>query len=168
MPDNAFFKAPWGKTLRTLTGLTCLLLLGIVLLGLFTGPSAEMVWVTLMVLMPLGILATSALFTVRGYTLTQQTLQIQRLMWANAMSLADLQSAHVEPKAMNNSLRLWGNGGLFAFTGYFRNQKLGRYQAFATDLEQTVVLTFPNRKIVLSPHSPDEFVNSILKRCSDE
>ncbi|NER82905.1 MAG: hypothetical protein F6K42_25785 [Leptolyngbya sp. SIO1D8] len=165
--SDVTFKAPWGRTLLTITTLVCGLLLGIVLLGIVTGPRDQLIWGLLMVVMPLAILAGSALLTVRRYTLTGKTLKVQRLLWVTIIPLVDLHSARVEPNAMQNSIRVFGNGGLFAFTGRFRNQKLGAYEAFATDLEQTVVLTFPNRKIVLSPDTPDKFVESVLQRRAD-
>ncbi len=52
-----------------------------------------------------------------------------------------------------------GNGGLFSFTGFFRNKALGTYRAFVTDPRKTVVLHFPRRTVVISPGSPKEFVH---------
>lgn len=161
---GSFFKAPWGNTLIAITALTCILLLGIVLLGLLTGPRAQPIWIGLMIVMPLTILVMTGLLTVRGYTLTANTLRVQRLLWDTKIALIDLQTAEVAPQAMRNSLRTWGNGGLFSFTGHFRSQKLGAYEAFATDLTRTVVLTFPNRRVVLSPENPEAFVHRVLQR----
>lgn len=161
---SSFFKAPWGNTLIAITALTCILLLAIVLLGLLTGPRSQPLWIGLMVVMPLTILSITGLLTIRGYTLTASTLRVQRLFWDTKIALTDLQTAEVDPQAMQNSLRTWGNGGLFSFSGRFRNQKLGAYEAFATDLKRTVVLTFPNRRIVLSPENPEAFVHRVLQR----
>jgi hypothetical protein len=54
-----------------------------------------------------------------------------------------------------------GNGGFFAFTGYFRNKELGAYRAFMTDRRLAVVLRFPDRVIVVSPDRPEDFVSAI-------
>jgi hypothetical protein len=56
---------------------------------------------------------------------------------------------------------LFGNGGLFSFTGLFRNRSLGTYRAFLTDLHRTVVLHFSKRTVVLSPSAPDDFVHDV-------
>lgn len=162
-----FFAAPWGSRLIAFTVLGSGLLLGIPLLGVLTGPREEPSWWLLMVAMPLLIWVTTALCTVRGYVLAGDTLQVQRLGWQTRLSLQDLQSADYRPYAMRRSLRLLGNGGLFSFTGQFRNAELGRYRAFVTDLEHTVVLTFPDRKIVLSPEQPGEFVDRVWSRQAD-
>jgi hypothetical protein len=67
----------------------------------------------------------------------------------------------MDPEAMSGSIRLAGNGGLFAFTGLYRSRRLGNYRAFATDPENSVVLTFSERIIVVTPNDPRGFVESI-------
>jgi len=162
--SDRFFAAPWGNTLIAMTVLGSVLLLGIPLVGLLTAPRADLGWWLLMMVLPVLIWAIAALFTIRGYVLTDDTLQVQRFGWQTTISLQDLRSADDRPQAMRHSWRLLGNGGLFSFTGKFRNHALGTYRAFVTDLEHTVVLTFPDRKIVLSPANPGEFVDSVLPR----
>jgi hypothetical protein len=63
---------------------------------------------------------------------------------------------------MRGGFRLWGNGGLFSFTGWFRNSALGVYRSFVTDPHRTVVLRYSARRVVLSPSSPDEFVHEVV------
>lgn len=120
-----------------------------------------------MVGLPLVIWAIAGLFIVRGDILTDQPLAVRRLCWNTPITLHDLQSAEYCPGAMRHSLRTWGNGSLFSFTGKFRNAESGLHRAFVTDLEHTVVLTFPDRKIVLSPENTGEFVDSVLQRRTD-
>ncbi len=52
---------------------------------------------------------------------------------------------------MKGSIRTFGNGGLFCFSGRFRNRKLGSYRAFATDPKLAVVLRFPDKIVVVTP-----------------
>ncbi len=52
-------------------------------------------------------------------------------------------------------------GGLFSFTGSFRNKALGAYRAFVTDPHRTVVLRFPKRTVIVSPDSPEAFLHEI-------
>jgi hypothetical protein len=163
---DVWFRAPWGHTLIAVSLLTSLLLVAIFLMGILTA-SRPLTEPLLIGALPVAILAIAALFTVRGYILTERTLEVQRLVWNTSLSLNNLQSVEYRPDAMSHSLRTWGNGGLFSFTGHFRNSDLGAYRAFVTDLEHTVVLTFPDRKIVLSPENPGEFVDSVLQRRAD-
>jgi hypothetical protein len=115
-------------------------------------------WVALL---PLAIICGGALFTIRGYTVTPDAILVHRLFWTTRLPLAGLQSAQFEPDAMRRSLRMFGNGGLFSFTGFFRNKALGTYRAFVTDPRKIVVLHFPRRTVVISPGSPKEFVHDV-------
>lgn len=106
----------------------------------------------------IGLLAL--LFVVRGYELAPGELRVQRLLWSTRVALAGLKEVRADPEAMTGSLRLFGNGGLFSFTGLFRSRTLGRYRAFVTDPKRAVVLTLARRVVVISPEDPEGFVAS--------
>ncbi|MGD1906022.1 MAG: PH domain-containing protein [Leptolyngbyaceae cyanobacterium] len=161
MATDAVFKAPWGNTLIAVTSILGLLLVGIVLVGLLIGPRTNPIWIGSMVVLPVVILGVTAFLGVWGYRIQGQTLYVQRLGWQSEIALEQLQSVEQVPAAMKGSIKTWGNGGLFGFVGRFRNATLGPYQAYATDLTRTVVLTFPDRKIVLSPEEPEQFVRTL-------
>ncbi|MHC4258276.1 MAG: PH domain-containing protein [Planctomycetota bacterium] len=157
------FKAPWGRSLKLMTGLSVLILIGIPLIGIFTGPKGDFILKLGMVAMPLTILIISAFFTIRGYVLTTDTLLIKRLGWNSRLDLTNLISVEAKPKAMSGSTRTFGNGGMFCFAGTFYNKKLGSYRAFATDNNRTVILRFLNRTVVITPNKPEEFIAKIEK-----
>lgn len=151
------YSAPWGRLLVIMTILATVVCAGITIGFMASGR-------TIMVLIapfPMLLVTICALFTIRGYTVAPDAVLIHRLLWTTHLPLAGLQSAHFDPEAMRGSLRLFGNGGLFSFTGLFRNKTLGVYRAFATDLNSTVVLRFPSRTVVVSPSAPEDFVNTI-------
>jgi len=61
------------------------------------------------------------------------------------------------------SLRLFGNGGLFAATGFFWNRRLGIFRAFVTSArpdDLLLVETDTARKIVISPRDPITFARA--------
>jgi hypothetical protein len=93
--------------------------------------------------------------------MTADALWVQRLVWRTRLPLAGLQSAQLVPDAMQRSLRTFGNGGLFSFTGFYRNRALGAYRAFVTDPHRTVVLRFPDRTVVVSPSEPETFIQDL-------
>ena len=73
---------------------------------------------------------------------------------------AGLESARFLPNAMRWSVRTFGNGGFFSFSGFYWNKLLGGYRAFVTD--PTVVLRYSSsRKGLLSPAEPDDFVHEL-------
>lgn len=149
--------APWGKMLVIISLLVSMFCIGLAAFFILSGRTLSP-WSTAI---PVGILVVCALFTVRGYAIGSGELLIRRLLWTTRLPLKDLVSARFEPEAMNRSLRLLGNGGLYSFTGLFRNKTLGNYRAFVTDLNRTVVLRFPSRTVVVSPAAPEQFVNDV-------
>ena len=62
---------------------------------------------------------------------------------------------------MRRSLRTFGNGGGFSFSGFYYNKRLGSYRAFVTDLHRTVVLRYAKRRVVVSPAAPEDFVRDL-------
>jgi len=151
------YKAPWSTSLIIISSLVTVLCAGLAISFILSrrGPLSLFAWALL------AIIFGSALFTIRGYKVTSDAILIQRLFWTSRLPLSGLKSAQFEPNAMRGSLRTFGNGGLFLFTGFFRNKPLGAYRAFVTDPHRTVVLRFPSRTIVLSPSVPEEFVHEL-------
>ena len=161
MQSSCKFTAPWGQSLKVMTVLVSALLLGVALFGMFNSRATDMMWVINVVIMPPLVLAICALFTVRGFEVADGRLLVQRLFWKTPVSLDNLQNVEVNPEAMKRSIRTFGNGGLFSFTGRFRNKQLGPFRAFAMDPSLSVVLTFPDRVIVVTPDNPARFADQL-------
>jgi hypothetical protein len=157
-----YFRAPWSKSLIVASIFATLVCLGVAYAfwTLPAEPSFEplRLWLSLV---PLAVILICALFIVRGYSITNNALLIDRLFWKTRVSLRELRSVKSDPIATHRSIRTFGNGGFFSFTGYFRNKELGSYRAFMTDRRRAVVLRFPSSVIVISPDRPEDFVNMI-------
>jgi len=154
--------APWSGFLKGVSAVVILLLAGVSWLMAFTIPPLALPLLrTAAVALPLLILLSAAAFVVRGYTLGDGTLQVRRLCWTTRVALGELREATVDPLAVAGSIRLVGNGGLFSFSGWFRNAKLGRYRAFVTDWQCAVVLRGSMCTVVLSPADPAGFVRAL-------
>jgi len=108
-----------------------------------------------------AVLVGGLLFVVIGFTFDGPVLLIRRLFWSTNVHLRGLKKAEYDPAACKGSIRIFGNGGLYSFTGLFRNKKLGRYRLFATDTSKAVVLTFDDRKVVVTPRSPRKFLEGL-------
>jgi hypothetical protein len=163
----AEFGAPVGRKLRWSTRLMGVLVIAmaigdgwLVFSGLVPGPAR---WF----LLASPALVAGVLFAVGwysrilGYRLEAGELVVLRSNRENRFTLAGLTSAAAEPKAMDWSIKVWGNDGLGAVTGRFRNRRLGSYEALVTDRDRAVVLRWPDRCLVVSPDRPDEFVREI-------
>jgi len=159
------YAAPWGKLLIGTSLFATLICVGVAILMWSQVNRAEAgryaPWVAAL---PLVIVAVSALFVIRGYVVTADEILIQRSFWSTRLARNRLQSAVVDPAALRGSIRLFGNGGLFSFTGLFRSRALGRYRAFVTDPARSVVLRFADRVVVVSPADPDAFIRDVSAR----
>jgi hypothetical protein len=151
------YSAPWGRPLIVIS-VTAIVLCALASVLVFQRGHGVTAWAAL--LFP-GIILGSLPFTIRGYAITDDAILVRRLFWKTRLPLSSLESAQYEPGAMRGSLRIFGNGGLFSFTGRYRNKQLGSYRAFVTDPRQTVVLRFSGRTVVISPASPGEFVEKL-------
>jgi hypothetical protein len=105
-----------------------------------------------------AIAAVSFLFMVTGYDVAEGDLYVQRPLWSTRIALTRLAKAWHEPTACRGSLRIFGNGGLYSFTGLYQNRTLGRFRLFGTDLKRAVVLNLERRVVVVTPADPDAFV----------
>lgn len=150
------FGAPWGKELTIMTLFASIILLGLPIFTLIKGFSDNAA-LYVMIGLPLIIFTVCLFFIIRGYEVSNGVLAVQRLVWKNNIDLQKLRDVKVNPAAMKKSIRTFGNGGLFSFSGLFKNSELGSYRAFVTDPKKAVVLYFANRTIVVSPDRPNEF-----------
>ena len=160
------YRAPWGTSLKVMSAVTCLILVAVAVSGPVTsGGDGTAVAVTVGI--PALLLLSALPFTVRGYRLEGSRLLIRRLLWETVVDLDGLRSARHDPGAMSGSIRTFGNGGLFSFTGRFRNSSLGPYRAWVTDPKLAVVIELADRTLVVSPDRPGEMAEG-LSRLSPE
>lgn len=156
------YEAPWSKTLIAISVFTTVICLGAAAGMAWEAAArpqaAPLRWVALL---PLLILFGAALCTIRGYSIAADVILVHRLLWSTALPREGIESASAEPEAMRWSIRTFGNGGAFSFTGLYYNKRLGSYRAFVTDPRRAVVLRYAGRRVVLSPGDPEDFVREL-------
>jgi hypothetical protein len=159
------YRAPWSTALIVMSAMVTVLCVGIAAFAFWEATAKHHSGLVLLAaLLPLTLLFGTAPFTIRGYTITPEAILVHRLLWETALPRAGMESARVEPEAMFWSLRTFGNGGVFSFTGFYYNKRLGSYRAYVTDPRRAVVLRFARRRIVVSPDSPEDFVRALGMR----
>ncbi len=164
-----FPAARWSTMLRvaTLLGAAVLVAAGIgAAMAIPRGtrvPFAE-TFGTLVAFVPPAIAVAAVLTVVRGFAVERSELRVRRLLWTTTVPLEGLVRVAADPALLEGSLRVFGNGGLFSFSGRFRNRKIGPYRAFVTDWARAVVLFVPGRAIVVSPADPAAFVRAVSAR----
>lgn len=159
-----FPAAPWPTSLKVISLLATVVLtgLGYAAYRVIPTPSGFTHDFGLAVaLIPFGVLVGCIIFIVDGYTVEPTRLSVQRLLTVTTVPLTGLRRAWIEPAVCKGSVRVFGNGGLYSFSGWFYSKRLGRYRLFATDLRNTIVLQFRDRAIVISPAAPVAFVEHL-------
>ena len=155
----AEFSAPWSRSLRLLTTFSVVILLTVAMAGGLLGPRQSWVVRVAMVGAPLAVLLGALVFMVRGYVLTESSVEVLRLGWSTVLPLAGLAAVNGEPRGLRGSLRLFGNGGLFVISGWFWNRRIGRFRAYATDPERAVLLRYRDgRQVLVTPHDVQHFI----------
>jgi len=168
---NLCFKARWGKSLILISVLATAVCFGAAVYSWTKGHTGFRFWLPLS--LPFAALPFAALpFMVRGYHITPERLEVRRLFWKTSIALADETSAEHSPGAMTGCLRIFGNGGLFSFTGWFWNRRHGIFRVFATDSRNMVVVKTGGKTVMVSPMNPEEFIRAVIqaggKERSDE
>ena len=164
------FAAPTGRRVRLVTTISgvifgILLLVGLaIVLADPDAPVRRLFPGLVLVVVPLVGVTAAGFSQILGYRLTADELWVFRRHRHNRFALAKLTEAAVDPEAMAWSLKIFGNDGLGAITGRFRNRHLGVYQALVTDRQRAVVLRWPGRCLVVSPDRPEEFAREIQIR----
>jgi hypothetical protein len=152
-----FLKAAyWNRLLWLITAGCGVAVLVAVVASAARGPAFR--WVGLAMVLVLGI---CGLFAVRGYEVSREAVVVRRLLWRWRLPLEALQSVEADPRAMAGSLRLWGVGGCFSWSGLYWNRRLGRYWAAVTDPAKAVVLRWDRKVVVLSPDEPERLLAAV-------
>ena len=87
------YTAPWSKSRIVISSLVTAICIGVATSLVWTGRP----WAALL---PVVIICSGILFTIRGYTVTPDAILVHRLLWTTRLPLAGLHSAQVEPEAM--------------------------------------------------------------------
>ncbi len=109
------------------------------------------------------ILFVTWLFSVTGFTLEGNSLIVSRPFWNTTIVIPPGAVAQREPEIREGLLKVMGNGGLFGYTGGFRNRKLGNFKTYATNWSHAVSITSAPDDfcIVVTPEEAELFIQSI-------
>lgn len=164
MTQRHQFDAPWGRGLKVISVLGSLGSSIPIAIGLGE-PDMPVAARLACVFSGFVILGSCALFTIRGYRVDGGSVYVRRLLWESRVDLDGLQAVERQDRASirRGMIKVWGNGGLFSFSGTFRSRELGMFRMYVTDLDRLVLLTIGERKVVMSPDDPEAFIALLRK-----
>ncbi len=101
----------------------------------------------------------------KSYLITEDSLQICRIVGNYRIPYTVINKVlRASKDDMRFTIRTIGNGGLFGFTGNFRNSRFGRMRWFVTQRKNYVIIeTNDNKKIVISPDEPEKLALDLQK-----
>jgi hypothetical protein len=98
-------------------------------------------------------------FSPRGYSLSERTVVIDRLIGKARFSLLgahEIRTLSVDD--LRGCVRLFGNGGVFGYYGLFRTATLGKCIWYVTNRKNAVVVITDAKTAVFSPDDVDGFI----------
>jgi len=89
--------------------------------------------------------------------------QLTVLLRAGRISFGPITGATLLPGRWPCTLRLFGNGGVFAGTGIYWNKAYGVFRAYVTSarLQDAVLITTDTYKVMISPEDPRAFLDAL-------
>jgi hypothetical protein len=96
-----------------------------------------------------------------AYEVSSSNLTIE-LVWGTLV-FESISSCRLIEGKLGTTLRLWGNGGLFAATGWFWNSKYGKFRAYMTTSrpESMVMVETAAGKVLITPDDLRAFCREI-------
>lgn len=113
-------------------------------------------------LLPLTLLITW-LFSITGYSIENNSLTVYRPLWKTIIEVPQGAVAQEEAEIKKGLMKVMGNGGLFGYTGGFRNKKLGNFKTYATNWGQAVSIICEAESfcIVVTPEDTRQLIQCI-------
>ncbi|MGY3054094.1 hypothetical protein ACVWYG_002297 [Pedobacter sp. UYEF25] len=115
-----------------------------------------------------GIYIICLLLMPLRYTITDNEILVERIFSKVHIKKENIKSLQqIGISSIAGTIRTFGNGGLFCFTGHFVNASIGKMTWFVTR-KDTLILLYLNdgKRIVISPNEPKEFIKVFKLRCS--
>jgi Bacterial PH domain len=168
------FAAPWDGTLRVVTGISVVAVLGLAAAAVC---GAAMLPPELQRAAPIPALAVGAILCAaaatiglswalapKGYTISADRLRVERPLRPIDVPLREIRAAGALPEGfLTGSLRVMGSGGLFGYYGRFWKRRFGSFRLYATRRTGLVFVEAGDR-FVLSPEPAGRFLDDLLSR----
>lgn len=118
------------------------------------------------VVFPIAILllvfGLSYYYSIVKYKVLSDKIIVQRPFDSVSIPTSGLTGRRIEKKDIRQSIRTFGIGGVFAYTGTFWNSKFGSMTWYVTDMDKAVLLTDSrSNKTIVSPDDAEKFIAAL-------
>ncbi len=91
-----------------------------------------------------------------------EKITVRMLFSSRVIPLSEVTRVNrISKRDISSSIQTFGSGGLFGYLGRFKNDKLGRFNMYATDLNNLILIRTINNNYVLSCSRPNEFIEYV-------
>lgn len=92
----------------------------------------------------------------------KEKIMVKNLFGSPKIPLSEVtEIKRLSKSEIDGSIRTFGSGGLFGYLGRFKNNRLGSYDMYATELKNLILIRTGNKKYVFSCSRPQEFVEFV-------
>lgn len=150
------YSASLDRTSQLITGFSALLFAGITGFNLYLLASRDG-WPIIILLgttlLLIGIFLYCYLFRITSYRVSREDVVICRPAGERRIPIAEIAEVVIPTReSLRWTLRTFGNGGIFGYTGKFANLTYGAMTWYATRTDKTILLILnDNTKVLLSP-----------------
>lgn len=157
------YKATLGMASRIITSLVIIFFIGQIFFFAHKNsvePRKEWAFAAAFMILLLLLPVITYLYRPKAYMLDGQNFYISRIAGSFRIPLSVITTVQQIPNSdLRFSIRTFGNGGLFGYTGYFRNSKLGKMRWFVSQRKNYVLIeTNDGAKFVVSPDEPGQLL----------
>jgi Bacterial PH domain len=156
------FKASFDWSVKILTSTFCLFYFIFLILGMINIETSGVIM--LPIIMTVVILMTY-LWHVQSYEITSGGIEIKRPIGSKLIGFSSITHVNsVKNDDIGFVFRLFGNGGIFGFTGLFKSRFYGDLTFYGTQQRNYVIIETDFKKYVLTPDEPFDFIKSVENR----
>jgi hypothetical protein len=110
----------------------------------------------------LCVITLAYLYSPQSYEVSGRSILIKRLIGTVRLPLDNIRELRAGTAAdFRRCIRLWANGGLFGYYGWFKTAKLGKCRWYMTNRSNSVIVVNDERTVVLSPSDVPGFLASV-------
>lgn len=162
------YSASLGNLSKVISAFGTLFLLGIFVYSgylNYSEPRKEFAFMTAFGLFMILLPVITYFYMPKFYVINEDALLVKRLAGNFRIPLSTIENVELASKEdMRLTMRTFGNGGMFGFTGYFRNSRFGRMRWFVTQrVNYIVITTNDQKKYVISPDEPEMMADDLTR-----
>jgi hypothetical protein len=99
-------------------------------------------------------------FRITSYEISSGNLVVHLGFGKKIFPLSGLQNISLEESPFSGARKNAAMAGVWSYCGVFNSAKLGEFHAYATDTSRGVLLTWPDKKVLVTPQDATSFVQS--------